>query len=205
MAPVQQDKPLESWQVLGEKVVYDNLPWLRLIEQHVLLPNGRHIERYLVSEGPDVVMMFPVTPAGEVIFVEQYKHGMRMLSLDLPAGYMDSSDSSPLFAAQRELEEETGYRSEHWTHLGSLFMSPNRSRGQIHYFLAEDCQPAGHQHLDPTEELRVRLFRLEEIPGMMMNGSVLTISSIAGMALGLLALQRSLTHPQAGRTMLDRR
>lgn len=205
MASPQQDNPLESWQVLREQVVYDNLPWLRLIEQHVLLPNGRHIERYLISEGPDVVMMFPVTPAGEVIFVEQYKHGMGMLSLDLPAGYMDASDSSPLFAAQRELEEETGYRSERWTHLGSLFMSPNRSRGRIHYFLAEDCQPAGHQHLDPTEELRVRLFRLEEVPRMMADGSVLTISSIAGMALGLLALQQGLARPPAGAALSDRR
>ena len=192
MASLQPDKPLEAWQVLGERVVYDNLPWLRLIEQHVLLPNGRHIERYLVSEGPDVVMMFPVTPEGQVIFVEQYKHGMGMLSLDLPAGYMDESDPSPLFAAQRELEEETGYRSERWTHLGSLFMSPNRSRGQIHYFLAEDCRPAGQQHLDPTEELRVYLRRLEDIPGMMVDGSVRTISSIAGMALGVLAVRGSL-------------
>jgi ADP-ribose pyrophosphatase len=192
MASLQPDKPLEAWQVLGERVVYDNLPWLRLIEQHVLLPNGRHIERYLVSEGPDVVMMFPVTPEGQVIFVEQYKHGMGMLSLDLPAGYMDESDPSPLFAAQRELEEETGYRSERWTHLGSLFMSPNRSRGQIHYFLAEDCRPVGHQHLDPTEELRIHLRRLEDIPGMMVDGSVRTISSIAGMALGVLAVRGSL-------------
>ncbi|MGQ9665925.1 MAG: NUDIX hydrolase [Anaerolineae bacterium] len=195
MSSPDERKSLEHWKVLGEKVVYDNLPWLRLMEQHVLLPNGRHIERYLVSEGPDVVMMFPVTPAGEVIFVEQYKHGMGMLSLDLPAGYMDDSDASPLFAAQRELEEETGYRSARWTPLGSLFMSPNRSRGQIHYFLAEDCRPTGRQHLDPTEELRVYLYRLEEVERLITDGSVRTISSIAGMALGLLALGRRLDMP----------
>ncbi|MGC8825959.1 MAG: hypothetical protein ACP5TV_03005, partial [Anaerolineae bacterium] len=86
-----------------------------------------------------------------------------------------------------------------------LFMSPNRSRGQIHYFLAEGCQPAGHQHLDPTEELRVRLFPLEEVARMMADGSVLTISSIAGMALGLLALQQGLARPPAGAALSDRR
>ena len=101
-----------EWNTLSERVVYERLPWLRLIEQDVKLPNGIVIENYLITEAPDVAMVFAVTESDEVIFVEQYKQGMREISLDLSAGYIDKSDPSPLSAARRELEEETGYIAE---------------------------------------------------------------------------------------------
>lgn len=190
MSPHNDEEPLRPWHVVAEKVVYEHWPWLRLKEQTVELPNGRRIERYLVSEGPDVVMIFAVTEKGEVVFVEQYKHGMGEMSLDLSAGYMDEEDPSPLAAAQRELEEETGFQSDQWRFLVSLATSPNRSPAKLHYFLAVDCRPTGRQHFDPTEDLRVRLYPLAEVEDMILDGRVRTISSVAGIALGLLALRR---------------
>lgn len=190
MSPHSDEEPLQPWKVVAEKTVYEYWPWLRLKEQTVELPNGRRIERYLVSEGPDVVMIFAVTEKGEAVFVEQYKHGMGEMSLDLSAGYMDDEDPSPLAAAQRELEEETGFQSTQWRLLGSLATSPNRSPAKLHYFLAVDCRPTGRQHFDPTEDLRVRLFPLAEVEDMILDGRVRTISSVAGIALGLLALRR---------------
>ena len=88
-----------AWRILDERLIYEHRPWLRLVEQDVQLPNGVVIEKYLLSEMSDVVMIFAVTMDGHVLFVEQYKHGIGRLSLDLSAGYMDAEDPSPLAAA----------------------------------------------------------------------------------------------------------
>jgi ADP-ribose pyrophosphatase len=184
-----------DWRILNTRVVYENLPWLRLTEQAVRLPNGVIIEKYLISDTPDVVMMFAVTEAGEAIFVEQYKHGMRRLSLDLSAGYIDDDDESPLAAARRELEEETGYVSEEWMYLASLVVDPNRSAAQIHYYLATGCRLAGVRHLDATEELNVHVIPLSEVESLALTGRVTTVSSAAGIALGMQSLR--LTRPDS--------
>ena len=94
------------WQILNERLVYERRPWLRLFEQDVKLPNGLIIEKYLISQARDVAMVFAVTEENQAIFVEQYKHGIRALSLDLSAGYMDPEDSSPLSAALKSVSRK---------------------------------------------------------------------------------------------------
>ena len=184
---------VSPWRVLDERVVYEQRPWLRLREQDVELPNGTVINKYLLTDVREVAMIFAVTTEDEVLFVEQYKHGLGSSSLDLCAGYMDAEDPSPLATAQRELAEETGYTSDQWTHLGSLYFNPNWSNAQFHFFLARQCRPAGGQHLDPTEELRVRRIPLDEVDDLVGSGQVRTVSTVAGIALGLRFL-RLLTH-----------
>lgn len=72
-----------------------------------------------------VVVIVPVTDAGELVLVEQYRIPVNSLVLELPAGLVgDTGDSDEDFksAAQRELIEETGYRAET---LEELITSPS--------------------------------------------------------------------------------
>jgi ADP-ribose pyrophosphatase len=64
--------------------------------------------------------------AGEVILVEQYRVPIGRYCLEMPAGLIgdDEHGESPLESAQRELEEETGYRAAHWEELGEFWSSP---------------------------------------------------------------------------------
>ncbi|MBO9499387.1 MAG: NUDIX hydrolase [Novosphingobium sp.] len=65
---------------------------------------------------------------GEVLLVEQYRVPLSRLCFELPAGLIGDDDGSDfehaLDAAKRELEEETGYRAEHWEVLGEFWSSP---------------------------------------------------------------------------------
>jgi ADP-ribose pyrophosphatase len=189
MSNVEAKELLARWRILAERLVYEHRPWLSLVEQDVELPNGLVIEKYLRATTPAVAMVFGITQSHHVIFVEQYKHGVGRLSLDLSAGYIEDDDPSPLVAAQRELEEETGYVSEDWTHLASLAIDPNRSDAEFHFYLARECWLGGRQHLDPTEELRVQLIPLEEVGRLASHGGVRTLSTTAGIALALCALE----------------
>lgn len=62
------------------------------------------------------VVILAVTPQDKVLFVEQYRVAIQQHTIEMPAGLVgdltDQADEGPLLAAQRELEEETGYRCE---------------------------------------------------------------------------------------------
>lgn len=64
--------------------------------------------------------------AGEVLLVEQYRVPLGKFCLELPAGLIgdETEGEDALTSAQRELEEETGYRAAHWEDLGEFWSSP---------------------------------------------------------------------------------
>ena len=63
---------------------------------------------------------------GDVLLVEQFRVPLGRVCLELPAGLIgdDQEGEDPLLAAQRELEEETGYAAAEWDDLGEYFSSP---------------------------------------------------------------------------------
>jgi len=181
---------LSSWRIRQQRLVVDRPPWLRLWEQEVELPNGYVIEHYLWGEEPDVVMAFVVTRDRHVLLVEQYKHGPKRAMLDLPAGYLDNDDLSPLAGMQRELAEETAHVSKKWRFLTSLMRDPNRSASRTHFFIAEDAVLDGEPHLDPTEEIRVHRVPLANVPRYVAEGRICSMMSVTGICLALKVLQQ---------------
>lgn len=189
---------MKPWTVLDSRLVLQSPPWLTITAQRCLLPNGHVIEEYLLAEGRDVVMVFPLSTEGKVILVEQYKHGCGHVLWDLPAGYVDSDDDSLLHAAQRELAEETGFSADDWTRLAALHPDPNRSANRVHFYLAVGARRTTAQHLDVTEDLRVHEVAPEDLWLLVADGRIRSMSSVAGIGLGLRRLaERGLVPPAA--------
>lgn len=189
---------MKSWSVLSSHVLLHRPPWLKVTEQQCLLPNGSVIEDYLLAEGREVAMVFPFTPDGQVVLVEQYKHGCQRSLWDLPAGYVDAEDATMLAAAQRELSEETGCSAVDWTHLASLHPDPTRSGNLFHFYLAAGVRQTNSQHLDDTEDIAIRRVRLSDLHRLLAQGRIATVPSVAGIGLGLAALmRRGLVAPDA--------
>lgn len=73
-------------------------------------------------------VILAITPAREVILVEQFRVPLGRPCIELPAGLIGDDDSSAdedaSLAALRELEEETGYRATHMEALGEFWSSP---------------------------------------------------------------------------------
>lgn len=144
------------------------------------LPDGRVIDDYYVVEEPDAALVFALTPERELIMVEQYKHGIGQICLELPGGYVDK-DEDPAMAAQRELLEETGYKAEGVQHVITLVTSPTRSSNRIHiYLVPEPVQKQAAQQLDPNEDITIKIIPIDEVFALIHNNTIDSTMSIAG-------------------------
>ena len=186
------------WEVLSSRPLVSRPPWLRLWEEDVRLPNGEVIEAYLCGQSRDYAAVFALMEDGTVPLVSQYKHGKGAVSLDLPAGYLDTADESPLTAARRELEEETGVTAPAWQSLGGLVLDSNRGNTRCHLFLARDAVRQGRQHLDTTEDLTVSFHRPSELLHLVLSGRIDSIGSVAGILLALRLLEGGEDCPAVG-------
>jgi ADP-ribose pyrophosphatase len=81
------------------------------------------------SRGIHAAVILAIDEAADgrhVILVEQYRVPLKRACLELPAGLVgdDMAGEASETAAERELEEETGYRAAHWRTVGEFFSSP---------------------------------------------------------------------------------
>ena len=86
-----------------EKYKYD---LFRSPKMHAVDPDGFEIQRAIVHHSGSAVMM-AVDDRKRILLVRQYRLPARQYLWELPAGRLDEGES-PLKAAKRELEEETG-------------------------------------------------------------------------------------------------
>src|SRR5439155_718191 len=78
--------------------------WLQVAEARIARPGGREIERFLSIRTRDFAAIVAVTEPPEVALIRSYKHGLRSVSLAVPAGYIEEGEDS-LTSAKRELRE----------------------------------------------------------------------------------------------------
>jgi ADP-ribose pyrophosphatase len=183
------------WEVLSSRPLLSRPPWLRLWEEDVRLPGGEIIDGYLRSQSRDYAAVFALMEDGTVPMVSQYKHGKGAVSLDLPAGYLDSAEELPLTAARRELEEETGVIAPAWQSMGRLVVDSNRGDTRCHLFLATGAVRDGSQHLDTTEDLAVSFLRPDELLNLVLSGRIDSMGSVAGILMALRLLDSDAGRP----------
>ena len=176
-------KPVQKWKTLSSKLVFDNR-WYQLRQDAVRLPNGRTVDDFFVSLRPDIATILPITSAGEVVFVRQYRHGIGKILLELPAGTFEAKEE-PLAVAKRELAEETGYIADEWEPIATFYNSPVKQNNRIHLFKAQRAQLTQAQQLDDTEDIEVVLKPIDTIPAMIASGEICVAGTITAIALGL--------------------
>lgn len=144
---------MEGWRVLTSRCLLERR-WLTVFEQHVALPTGVEIEEFHLIDAPDWVAILALTEAGDVLLVDQYRHGLGGVSRELPAGVIDEGEA-PLRAAQRELLEETGYEAPEWRPLLSVATDTSRHTTSAHFFLARGAHPVAEPQGDVDEHIEV--------------------------------------------------
>ena len=176
---------LESWRVLASRSLFDCSPWFRIVADDVILPDGQRIDDYYRIDAPDFVMIFPVMDDGRVLALRGYKHGAGRVMYQLPAGYMDRANESPLACAQRELLEETGCEAGKWDLLGCLSVDGNRGFGHAHLFLARNLRRVSAPDSGDLETLVIQRLSVDSVRRLWRVGEFdnTAASAIIGLAL----------------------
>jgi ADP-ribose pyrophosphatase len=132
--------------------------------------SGREHDFYCI-EAPDWINIVPLTAQGEVVMIEQYRHGTGEVTLEIPGGMVDAGEL-PQGAAARELLEETGYHSNDIILMGRTRPNPAIQNNWIHSFLARDATFQSEPVFDSTEHTVVRLVPLERVPALISDGTI---------------------------------
>ena len=171
--------PFESETIYDGKI-------LHVERWQVTCPNGRSATREIVvHKGAAAVV--PVYPDGTTLLVRQHRVAVDRITLEIPAGKLDSVSEDPLDCAVRELEEETGLRAGRMTLLTSLLTTPGFCTEKIAIYLAQDLAQ-GQTHPDEDEFLSLVRMPLEEAVAMIMRGEIRDGKTICGLLMAKEAL-----------------
>lgn len=122
----------------------------------------------------------PVTEDGKILMVRQYRNALERYTLEIPAGALDTEDEPGLTCASRELEEETGYRSDHLEWLITLRTTVAFCNERIEVYVARDLIPS-RQHLDEDEFIDLKAYSLEELKEKIFSGEIEDAKTIASL------------------------
>jgi len=119
----------------------------------VRMPDNNLAEREVVSH-PGAVAVLALDDAGRVLLIRQYRHPVRRLLWEIPAGLRDVTGEPPWATARRELLEEAGYRARDWRVLVDYYSSPGFSTERLRIFLARDLEfvPEAERDFVPEDE-----------------------------------------------------
>nr|WP_238442405.1 NUDIX hydrolase [Desulfofalx alkaliphila] len=144
----------------------------------VELPNGKIASREVV-EHSGAVAVVPITDAGEVLLVRQYRHPLKEVILEIPAGKLDAGER-PEQCVKRELLEETGMEADDIKLMFSTYSSPGFCDEILHLYIARKMTYRG-QKLDEDEFVKVEKYPLDEAIKMIYKGEIKDCKSIAGL------------------------
>lgn len=159
-----------EWKVLESEYLF-NEPWLTIRKEKCLLPNGKIMPAYYTLEYPSWVSALALTRDNKVVMVRQYRHGLGVISTELPGGVVDKGET-PEVAIARELKEETGFEFESYEFIGKICANPATSNNYMHMYIARGGEKTGAQNLDETEDVEVVIYTLQEVRQLLRENKI---------------------------------
>ena len=165
MAPLPAPEPFE----LLETIEVMQARKIRFERNRIKLPLGVEGTFGLIRH-PGASLAVPITDAGRVVLLRQYRFAVQARLLEFPAGTLEDGED-PLESMQRELGEEAGYSAAVWDSLGPMLPCPGYSDEVIHCFLARQLTPLVNPPAgDEDEDLEVLEMTPAELDAALASG-----------------------------------
>ena len=124
--------------------------------------NGDHTVVWDFIKHKGAAAVVPVTEDGKILMVRQYRNALERYTFEIPAGALDEEGEPGFKCAARELEEETGYKSEELEWLITLRTTVAFCNEKIEVYVAKNLIPS-KQHLDEDEFIDLKAYSLDEL------------------------------------------
>ncbi len=143
-----------KWELITSREVFTAEPWVTVHVDSVRLPGGRVVDDYYRVELPEYAMIYGRLNDGKVLFERQYKHGLEEVTIVLPTGGIEKGEL-PIEAAKREFLEETGYRADRWSYIGTFSVDGNKGCGKGHFYIADELVKVSEPVDDEMEKAEI--------------------------------------------------
>lgn len=130
---------------------------------------------YTVIE-KDVVVILPFIDKNTILIERQLRIPVGKILYEVPAGHIEKGENLKI-AANRELEEETGYKAKKLKLLCSYYISPGVLTVREHVFVATDLIK-GKMHRDKDEEIIVERMKLKKAIALIKSGKLMDAKSL---------------------------
>ena len=156
---------------VGRDLAYEGTV-IKVYKDHMKFANGNTAEwDFIHHDGAAAVV--PVMDDGKILMVTQYRNALERDTLEIPAGKLDAPGEPGIECASRELEEETGYRSEDLEWLITL-------RTTVAFYVAKNLI-SSHQHLDEDEFINVGAYTIDELRKKIYSGEIEDSKTVAAL------------------------
>lgn len=136
----------------------------------VKIPNGNiAVWDFVGNKGAAAVI--PVTKDGKIIMVRQYRNAIERETIEIPAGGLKDPKEPTRDAAARELEEETGFKTDDLEFLIRIKTTVAFCNENIDIYVAKNLK-AGKQNLDEDEFIHVEAYCVEELCDLIYAGKI---------------------------------
>ena len=150
----------------------------QVVKQTVVRPDGQSASvAYVVHPGS--VAILPLVDDSHLCLIRNRRLTVGQTLVEVPAGTREPGEN-PLETARRELEEETGYRADHWEKLAEFYASPGILSEQIHVYVASGLTP-GKPRREANEEIENLVLSWDEALAMLDRGEIVDGKTIVAL------------------------
>ena len=150
-------------------------------EVDIEFSSGEKATHEIVDSGIQGVTVVPITKDGNVLLVREYLTGANEYQLGLCKGGIEKG-ATPEETADRELQEEVGYKAGRLDKLGDFFLHPAYTTAKTHIFLARNLKESKLVG-DEVEELEVVPYPFKDFVNLIDEGKLHDVRIIAALYL----------------------
>ena len=167
------------WKVLAAERMHDCAVFSvsRLLSRS---PRDGGERSFFRIDAADWVNVVPITTAGDLVLIRQYRHGAGEVTLEIPGGMVDPGEA-PSASAARELLEETGYAAAEICEIGRSNPNPAHFRNRLHTFVARGCERLGDVRNKGNEETAGELVSRADVIRLVRDGRIDHVLVLAGL------------------------
>ena len=172
--------------VIKNKTLISQTTLFKVSKLDIEFPNNITREYEVISgTGSGAVMIIPISKKS-IFFIMEYAAAIDSYALTFPKGKIDEGEKI-LDAANRELQEEIGYKSSSIKHIYTIDLAPGYINHQTHIVVAEDLSPSQLVGDEPEE------LEIIEVPLNKINEHLLKYKNIDSRVLASLYIFSNLT------------